>query len=789
MRREWFASVLLLFTATADAATLKAFSCEKNGDGTAATCKIELDGEVGEADSLFLSHVNDVDHLSYGDIKLGSTGHIAGRRFYARFLPRTYSLEAIRGAVSPVLTLEAESLLGPGAGIPPVAKVKIISSGYPLYKVFAPVALRVLQVAFVIAIAFYLLTWLSARATDGWSYPRRELAWFYMGLSANLFMLTELPRAFVPSLISGERFFFLQSVASSMVAWSLGILLLESRFTDRSAIEKQLVRSPDIFARKSIHGAFLLALLMLAERAGGGFKSSQSLALLVQSLALLTAVPSVLRSTEWRRAWKRSSRVSLSFHVTLCLLAVSLMLFSVRYHFWQISNAPVLEGFAYLSLLFAAWRLDRFKRAAQLSREFTEYCRARLSALATGDERIRALTDLIQEESNAARVSLISVQNGEGLVIASSGPDAIPAERRREPRRLGPFLKRVCKQKHILYAPVAEELGKALIEQGLKHSSLAIPVTQGTEVKAVLCVMANEDERIPPFEAAVMELSASTLSLEILSAVSQTLAEEKADQLRSITKIASGLALEHMDDWGRLVTPKGKERRFVVSADCIASTAIGEQASRSPALERLHQAFKSELYAVWFSLRQGFEFLSKDVRGDDFWAVSPREFQNPSLRALGPEKTALLLAHLLEKHARGLALRDEYRALGLVGARVAASAVDLRLLALGTLDSHCIDIDSPDMARLQRVRSVAEPGEVLVRLDGGGFSATMENPKPLALLGARRLPAGIHNLPGLSSFPEILSILSLTTDKKDLRRIEALALETARESMVRKKSA
>ncbi len=780
--------LFLFLAASANAATLKSRSCEKTGE-TTATCRIELDGIVAEGDTLFLSHVNDADQLYSGEIKLGSTGYIAGRKYYARFLPRTYSLDPIRGAVSPVLTLETESLLGPGAGIPSIAKVKLISSGYPLYKIFAPVALRVLQLAFVLAVAFYLLSWLSARATDGWSYPRRELTWFYIGLSITLFLMTELPRAFVPSLISGEFFFFTQSVASAVVLWSLGILLLDSKFTNRSSIEKRIQHRPPPFVRESVHGAFLVALLLLANKSGGGFKSSQSLAMFVQAIALILAAPGVIKGTEWRSAWKRSSRVSLCFHFSLSLLTIALVIFSFRYFFFQRSNSPLMEIAAYLSLALAAWRVDRFKRATQMSRDFTEYCRERLSRLETGEERIQALSELIQEESNAARVSLISVQNGEGLVLASSGPDAIPAERRKEPRKLGPFLRRVCKEKHILYAPVAEELGRALIEQGLKHSSLAIPVTQGSEVKVVLCVMANEDERIPPFEAAVMELSANSLSLEILSAVSQTLSEEKADQLRSITKIASGLALEHMDNWGRLITPKGKERRIVVSADCVASTAISEQASRSPSLERLHTAFKTELYATWFALRQGFEFLSKDVRGDDFWAVSPKEFQNPSLNAIGAEKVALLLAHLLEKHARILSLRDEYRALGLVGSRVAVSSVDLRLVALGTLDSHCIDIDSPDMSRLQRVRAVAEPGEILVRVDGDGFSSTLREPKPLHFHGARRMQIGHKQMPGLSQFPEILSILSLTTDKKDLRRIEAIALETARESLARRKSA
>lgn len=787
MRLRWWI-LLALLPVAGESATIRSFDCEKMGTH-AARCRIQIDGKIEKSDSLFLSHVNDVDTLRFGETKLGATGYLAGRRYYARFLPRVYSLEAIAGADSPLLTLDVESLLGPGAGLPPGAKVKVISSGYPLYKVLGPLALRVLQVGLLFALAASLFGWIRVKATDGWSYPAHETFWFHSGLILFLFSMTELPRVFVPSWISGERFFFLQAIASSIAMWSLAILLLESRFTSRSSIERSFVPTPPAAVRLGIHGAFLAALLLLSGKFGGGYKSSHSLALFIQTLALAFAAPGVWLRTEWRRAWKRSSVVSLLHHFSLAWLAVCFAYASIRYHFFQISNTPMVEVSGYLTLFLAAWRVDRFKRAVQLSREFTEYCRARLSTLATGEERIRALADLIQDETSAARVSLISVQDGEGLVLASSGPDAIPFKHRKDPRPLGPFLKRVCRERHILYAPVAEELGRALIDKGLKHSSLAIPVTQGHEVRAVLCVMANEDERIPPFDAAVMELSAHSLSLEILSAVAQSLSEEKATQLRSITRIASGLALEHMDSWGRLAAPNGKEKRFIVSADCVASTSIGEQASRSPLLENMYQRYKTELYAVWFALRQSFEFLSKDVRGDDFWAVSPKRFQNPALTGIGEEKAALLLAHLLEKHARHLSLRDEYRALGLFGARVAVSAVDLRLLALGTPDAQCIDIDSPDMARLQRIRASAQPGEILVRVDGGSFAAALSQPDPIRLHGVRRVPVGSSEMPGLLDFPEILAMLAITTERKELRRLENGALEIARETVARRRAA
>lgn len=787
MRLEWLL-LLSLFPNAGESATIRNVHCERTGTHS-AQCKIQLDGKIEKSDSLFVSHVNDVDTLHFGEKKLGSTGYLAGRRFYARFLPRVYSLEPIAGVESPLLNMDVESLLGPGAGLPPRAKIKVISSGYPLYKVLGPLALRVVQVGVLFALAVSLLGWSRLRATDGWRYPARETFWFQSGLIFFLLSMTELPRVFVPSLISGDRFFFFQSIFSSIAMWSLAILLLESRFTSRSSIERTFVPNPPNSVRLAIHGAFLTALFLLSFKWGGGYKSSHSLALFVQTLALAIAAPGVWLRTEWKRAWKRSSKVSLLHHFSLLWLAICFAYASVRYHWYQISNTPVVEISAYVTLVLAAWRVDRFKRAIQMSREFTEFCRTRLSALTTGEERIRALADLIQDETSAARVSLISVQNGEGLVLASSGPDAIPYENRRDPRPLGPFLKRVCRERHILYAPVAEELGRALIDRGLKHSSLAIPVTQGPEVRAVLCVMANEDERIHPFDAAVMELSANSLSLEILSAVAQSLSEERTAQLRSITRIASGLALEHMDSWGRLIAPKGKENRFIVSADCVASTAIGEQASHSPNLEHLHQRYKTELYAIWFALRQSYEFLSKDVRGDDFWAVSPKEFQNPALKGIGHEKASLLLAHLLEKHARLLSFRDEYRALGLFGARVAVSAVDLRLLALGTLDAQCIDIDSPDMARLQRIRASAQPGEVLVRLDGGGFNEVLKDSDPIRIHGARRVETGSKEMPGLLSFPEILSVLSITTERKDLRRLENQALEIARETVLRRRSA
>jgi hypothetical protein len=435
-----------------------------------------------------------------------------------------------------------------------------------------------------------------------------------------------------------------------------------------------------------------------------------------------------------------------------------------------LSLAGILENvgnfrlFGFLVVLAGAWRMHRFLGAKQRSAELVKECRASLLRHTSGKEKLRALCEFVEDEWAAARVSIISVQGPLGLVIASAGPDAIPDTHHPGARKLGPFLRRVCRAGHILYAPVAEELGKDLQDQGMKHSSLAVPFSQQGRIRAVLCMMADEGERIPAIDATVLELMAEDLSLEILSAVSQYVAEEKCASLLSIAQASDGIAVEHMDDWGHLLYADKEEERFLVGGK--VEPVLGQ--GGASVLQKVQQEFQKELFAIWHSLALAFEFVPKEVK-DDFWVLSPREFRHPYLRQLGSARAAVALAHYMDKHAKALATKEAYLVLALPAMRVVAGQVKLQLVSYGGRQSSSLEIDSRDREALYRLRekvSSAGPG-----LWGDLESQNTSHFQPRGVKISTEQGRGFW------------SILSVGADKKETRKLETKALDTARDSL------
>jgi hypothetical protein len=651
-------------------------------------------------------------------------------------------------------------------GIPRSAKVKVIGPDYPLWKILGSAFFELLMFGLLANLCFYLLLWHRQTNTDGWHYPQDELRWFLAGLSVYLLLRHEVAELSVPLFWPAQVHLFAERMALSVVLWSLNILLLHGRFSDRSCIERARIRPPSRAYDRFAHLALLASLSVLAYIRDLNETTATCL-LAIQAVPLLVASVRAARHMEWPRVLKRSSLPPLLLYGAMILQPFCAALSSLQALRFGNGSQDLVEAAGWCLILLSGLRMRAYNQSREKSWQLARDCRELLIRHSEASIRLQALCDFVADEWGAARISVISVEEDVGLVLASAGPDSIPHAQRAEPRRLGPFLRRVCKQDHMLYAPVAEELGQDLQNQGLKHSSLAIPLWQERKVQAVVCMMADEGERIPPGDASQLELLVETLSLEILSAVAQHVAENKTSHLFDIARTADALAVENLDHWGHFHQVKEAENRVMIGGDCVPAGPFFDQLKRSPVLGKIWSAYRTELRMLWTALAAAFEFIPKDNR-DDFWVISPRQFQNPLLQELGPERVAILLGAVLERQARSLLAKSCYSVFGYCGVRLASGKVGLQR---SSWHGSAVEIHSDDFSLLLELRHRALPGTLLFHgnpkaLATGGQNAFSCRARPWEELGER----------------QIFSILSASADKKEMKRIEGLALEKVRAS-------
>lgn len=750
-------AVLLFFALNAtmaQASSLASIKCEPKENGR-SICEIRLEGTVEPGERLFLPVAEDTDTLLHGDKLLGSTGYLLKYPYAAPFFPRVYSLQPLHGLNNPVLTLETQSYFEPSAK--PFQKAKVIPATFSLRKAYLPFFLRTLGFALLLVLSGFVITCIRRTTIDGWMYPVEEMRWFFGSLCSFLILHSDYSHVLVPGVWSAGFHLAVTKVCLAVSLWCLSSLLLHVRFNDRSCVERGLYRRPAASRHRALSG---IALVISLAAIAPPFRAGYLWIAAAHALPLILNLHASIRSLEWKRVLKRSGSSPLLFHFSLLAFAGAAALFPLLA--FLTFTAKFLAALAWAVLVLGAWRMHRYFKAQRRSRALVKECREFLLGHARADGRLHALCDFIEDEWAAARVSVISVENHLGLVIASAGPEAIPNVQHSRARKLGPFLRRVCREGHILYAPVAEELGADLQNEGLKHSSLAIPLRQQGRVRAVLCMMADEGERIPPIDATVLELLTADLSLEILSAVAQHVAEKKCEHLLAIARQADGVAVEHLDDWGHLHYHEKEENRFLVGAKLEpVTTQMG-----SSAIKKAQGEFTRELRAIWHALALSFEFVPREIK-EDFWVLSPKEFRNPYLRSMGVEKVSLQLALALDRHARALAAKEGFLLLAQPATKIVAGAAKLHLVSYGAQEKGAYEIDALDFERVRRLRDRAgSAGPVLV----GPVT-------DLASLQARFIPMGREEE------IEYFSILSVFADKKEIRKIENKALETARESL------
>jgi hypothetical protein len=281
--------------------------------------------------------------------------------------------------------------------------------------------------------------------------------------------------------------------------------------------------------------------------------------------------------------------------------------------------------------------------------------------------------------------------------------------------------------------------------------------------------------------ARVFELSTHTLSVEVAAALSLALTEERASELQAIASSTSGIVLENTDSWGRLRNDYPTSRRVILSADGLKTTYLDQVGKGSQVIWDLFRSYKQDIYAYWFALKDAFELVSKDVRGDDFWLLSPQTFKNPLLRELGPEVVMLYVAHAVEAHARLVSVSPEYSVLARGGTHVAVSADKIEIIPLGTLQSTCLDVHATKMSTLHRIRGAANPGEVLIDVEDPALFAAATG-SPLLRTGPANIDLSFSDhFPDMQRLPKTLALFGVGTHpelEKLLQQAKAMAVSS-----------
>jgi hypothetical protein len=181
------------------------------------------------------------------------------------------------------------------------------------------------------------------------------------------------------------------------------------------------------------------------------------------------------------------------------------------------------------------------------------------------------------------------------------------------------------------------------------------------------------------------------------------------------------------------------------------------------------------------AIKEVFELVSKDVRGDDFWVLSPLSFKHPYLAELGAEKVALIAAVLIEEQSRLICKKAEYQILSRTGFHTSVSSDEIEILPLGTKNSVCRDVHAKNMSKLHRIRSEAAPGGVLVDISDIKLELSSMDTDLFVCKGANTIVERLTLFPDLHILPKLVNIVQLK-ENQEIKKLKAEALNIARQS-------
>jgi hypothetical protein len=559
---------------------------------------------------------------------------------------------------------------------------------------------------------FYTRTWFRQKIRDGWSwdkYAHRSV--FFSLLGCGIFY-HYWPEHLFPS-VATHWWLLLESIFHVCATWSVTTLLLKLQFKDpyelrRHRPYKQKQNNIFLWLNDILCCGALFSLPW--------FSFSQDI--LVVLAAFLTA-----RRIDWSYCFHRSRSRSFLYFTAIMLLG-----FTIPMH-----KESLLHVLSCWTLFLGLARLRSQLAAQREARALIKYCRHNMQEEKQGIEKLHALCSALQDEWALARVTVVSIQNREGLLLASAGPNALQSDPG-EARKLGPLLRRLCSEANVLYSPVAGDLGEESISHQLRHSSLALPLLFKNEVVAAICLMADGEETIDRQESLVMEITINQLTDDILTATSIAIHERREQRILKLAKNSNGLLYEGINSSGKILSAQTQER-LVVRAEVDCCNGI---------LPNLEDRYRQDVWVYWSSLREVFEFLPFERKDACMWAISPSRFESPYLQTLGAETAGIILAELFARHAELVARDEGFRALNIRAAKI--------LVGQGNIAENSPPFTPSIFLQMEKIARSPQ-------MQFGDFFSY-----------------------GLDGQSELYALKDITTDKKEIRKLESLAQSLAKDN-------
>ena len=376
---------------------------------------------------------------------------------------------------------------------PNIAMAKAIDEVVTYGSKISPGAFGILLVASL----FHARHWFYLKNRDGWSWDKHaQRALFVSALCSNILSLYWPEKVFLH--VASQWWIFSGVIANAVLRWALTENILRVKFQDPFEIKRH----------RHASYKFTQALSLLGILSCCGSLLTLPWLPFTQDIILAATIAWTCSKFDWIYVLRNSPLSSTLFTFSMFSLGVAQPL-----HIDPLSYVMIyfMLGASFL----------RIRAQLEINREailVTKAAFASMQTMSNGAEKLDALCMLLQDEWAMARVSVVTIENKYGTLVASSGPQALNTNNI-VPQLLGPILKRVCREAHSVYSPVAGELGKENVFHRLRHSSFAVPIFFQEKIAAVICFMAEGEEKIDQQDVRAMDMVCRQITPEILAAI------------------------------------------------------------------------------------------------------------------------------------------------------------------------------------------------------------------------------------------------------------------------------
>lgn len=689
------------------------WECEKNTDPKISVCNIYIDRNVTIGEYLFIQNISDIDQLYDGDSLIGFTGYFSHpsleRRFYSQFLPRLYSLDALANRNIATLKLKSEAVLSDTVGLSKdnsIVKITTLEDGISSYVS----AVWKTFILFLLPLLFFSILGSKTVFSEKFNAKLPPFLMLFSTLSAMFFTLSmsRVPRIAIPLLFDGATYFRIHAFFSISLIFSLSMI----------AVLIKRVRHPkefDSISSKLLLFLYFFSLLCISGLLERAFQTTLTNAYRV---AFGTASFSALiLLSNYRTLLKGScGRLELPPEIFFRLMLLSLPLLCLRdayifYFFHQSGTQYWLHPFGLIFLGLAALSTKLNFHILRKSEQIGSNIRLDLAKSPSAVERGIAFKTHLKKEFGALDVEIL-INDIQGVTQLLGSMDSCQSDI--QTAILKEFSKKQLRHARMPRSPEKNELWLGRYKEQIL-TMLPI-IFDNRVIGAVALVMSNSNPN--PFKLRLrlnyIRNLADVLKLEILSLFNETKADEKSRELGNILKLTSGVITEYLDGDGRFSADGVITRRIVVSADLIESTRAAKRATNLSRFSLLFEKALDSVYDQWLRTRDSYGFISRDPRGDDFWALS-KDVSNIS----ETDRNEILLRGIelglsIDSIASEVFSDPRFRFLDVPGARTIVSVGSLTLRIRGSGAVRSVDAYSNELSVISKLRRLSTPGSVVI---------------------------------------------------------------------------